>query len=123
AIEKTVTYHDPCNVGRKVGIYEGPRELLKFIAANFVEMWPNRKYSICCGGGGSVSQNAEMGSKRLEHAAIKRDQILRTNAEILTTSCQNCLTQLGDLQARYNMPIEVKSVMELVVEAIEPSNL
>ncbi len=121
AIEKTVTYHDPCNVGRKVGIFEGPRELLRFVSANFVEMWPNRKYSICCGGGGSVSQNTDMGSKRLEHAAMKRDQILRTGADILTTSCQNCLTQLGDLQARYNIPVEIKSVMELVVEAIEPS--
>ncbi|MGA8831482.1 MAG: (Fe-S)-binding protein [Desulfomonilaceae bacterium] len=120
AINKTVTYHDPCNVGRKVGIFEGPRELLKFISANFVEMWPNRKYSICCGGGGSVSQNSDMGSKRLEHAMWKRDQILRTGAAILTTSCQNCLTQLGDMQSRYNMPVEIKSVMELVVEAIEP---
>ncbi len=120
AINKTVTYHDPCNVGRKVGIFEGPRELLKFISANFVEMWPNRKYSICCGGGGSVSQNSDMGSKRLEHAMWKRDQILRTGADILTTSCQNCLTQLGDMQSRYNMPVEIKSVMELVVEAIEP---
>ncbi|MHB8202405.1 MAG: (Fe-S)-binding protein [Desulfomonilaceae bacterium] len=123
AINKTVTYHDPCNVGRKVGIFEGPRELLKFISANFVEMWPNRKYSICCGGGGSVSQNSDMGSKRLEHAMWKRDQILRTGADILTTSCQNCLTQLGDMQSRYNMPVEIKSVMELVVEAIEPSSL
>jgi Fe-S oxidoreductase len=123
AINKTVTYHDPCNVGRKVGIFEGPRELLKFISASFVEMWPNRKYSICCGGGGSVSQNSDMGSKRLEHAMWKRDQILKTGADILTTSCQNCLTQLGDMQSRYNMPVEIKSVMELVVEAIEPSSL
>ncbi|MGO8881580.1 MAG: (Fe-S)-binding protein [Desulfomonilaceae bacterium] len=123
AIDKTVTYHDPCNVGRKVGIFEEPRELLKFISANFVEMWPNRKYSICCGGGGSVSQNSDMGSKRLEHAMWKRDQILKTGADILTTSCQNCLSQLGDMQSRYNMPVEIKSVMELVIEAVEPLNL
>jgi Fe-S oxidoreductase len=120
AIEKTVTYHDPCNVGRKVGVYEEPRELLRYICSNFVEMWPNRKYSICCGGGGSVSQNSDMGKKRLEHAVLKKDQILRTGADILTTSCQNCLTQLGDLQARYDMPVQIKSVMELVVEAMEP---
>ncbi|MGC8604360.1 MAG: (Fe-S)-binding protein, partial [Desulfomonilaceae bacterium] len=119
AIKKTVTYHDPCNVGRKVGIFEEPRELLKFISAHFVDMWPNRKYSLCCGGGGSVSQNVDMGSKRLEHSILKRDQILNTGAEILTTACQNCLTQLGDLQARYNMPVQIKSVIELVVEAIE----
>ncbi|MFA6222970.1 MAG: (Fe-S)-binding protein [Desulfomonilaceae bacterium] len=120
AIDTAVTYHDPCNVGRKVGVYDEPRELLRYICSNFVEMWPNRKYSICCGGGGSVSQNSDMGKKRLEHAVLKRDQILRTGAQILTTSCQNCLTQLGDLQARYEMPVQIKSVIELVVEAMEP---
>jgi Fe-S oxidoreductase len=55
----------------------------------------------------------------LEFAVIKRDQILRTGAEIVATSCQNCLSQLSDLQARYEMPIEVKSVVELTVEALE----
>lgn len=122
AIDKRITYHDPCNVGRKVGVFEGPREMLREISSEFVEMWPNRMHGICCGGGGSVSQNSDMGAKRLEHSLLKREQILRTGADIVSTSCQNCLTQLSDLQARYNMPVEIKSVMELVVEAIEPQN-
>lgn len=119
AIDKKITYHDPCNVGRKVGVFDGPREMLRHIATEFVEMWPNRKHAVCCGGGGSVSQNSDMGAKRLEHAIYKRDQILRSGAETVATSCQNCLTQLGDLQARYEMPVEIKSVIELVVEAME----
>jgi Fe-S oxidoreductase len=120
AIEERVTYHDPCNVGRKLGIFDEPRELIRAVAADFAEMWPNKKYGICCGGGGSVTQNTEMGSKRLEHARMKRDQILRTGAGIVTTSCQNCLSQLSDLQSRYEMPVQVKSVIELLVEAMEP---
>jgi Fe-S oxidoreductase len=119
SIEGKVTYHDPCNVGRKLGLYDQPRELLKTIAKDFVELWPNREYSMCCGGGGSVGQNTRMGQKRLEHAAAKRDQIIRSGASIVATSCQNCLSQLGDLQSRYDMPIEVKSVIELVVESME----
>jgi Fe-S oxidoreductase len=119
SIQAKVTYHDPCNVGRKLGVYEPPRELIRAVATDFVELWPNRKYSICCGGGGSVGQNTDMGKKRLEHARMKHDQIMRTGAQIITTSCQNCLSQLGDLQARYNMPLEVKSVIELLVEAME----
>lgn len=119
AIEKKITYHDPCNVGRKVGVYEEPREMLRHIASEFIDMWPNRKHAVCCGGGGSVSQNSDMGTKRLEHSAFKRNQILRTGANVLATSCQNCLTQLSDLQARYDMPVEIKSVMELLVEAME----
>jgi Fe-S oxidoreductase len=119
SVQGTVTYHDPCNVGRKLGVFEQPRELLKAITSDFVELWPNREYSICCGGGGSVGQNTRMGQKRLEHASAKRDQINRSGATIVTTSCQNCLSQLGDLQARYDMPVEVKSVIEVVVESIE----
>ena|SRR5271157_4864755 len=119
AIQARVTYHDPCNVGRKLEIYEPPRELLRAVATDFVELWPNRKYSICCGGGGSVGQNTDMGKKRLEHARMKHDQIMGTGAEIIATSCQNCLSQLGDLQARYNMPVKVKSVIELLIESME----
>jgi Fe-S oxidoreductase len=119
SIEGRITYHDPCNVGRKLGVYDAPRELLSAIASEFVEMWPNRKYSICCGGGGSVGQNTDMGKKRLEHALKKHDQIMRTGATIVSTSCQNCLSQLNDLQSRYDMPVEIKSVMELVVQAME----
>ncbi|MFH1116301.1 MAG: (Fe-S)-binding protein [Pseudomonadota bacterium] len=119
ALDTRVTLHDPCNVGRKLGIFEEPRDVLKAIAAEFVEMWPNRKYSICCGGGGSVGQNTDMAKKRLEHAKSKRDQILRTGADTLATCCQNCLSQLGDLQSRYEMPLEVKSVIQMLVEAVE----
>ncbi|MBI5250453.1 MAG: (Fe-S)-binding protein [Desulfomonile tiedjei] len=119
SIEGTVTYHDPCNVGRKLGVFEQPRELIKAIADDFVELWPNREYSICCGGGGSVGQNTRMGQKKLEHALAKHDQIIRSGATVIATSCQNCLSQLGDLQSRYDMPLEVKSVIELLVESIE----
>lgn len=121
SVDAKVTYHDPCNVGRKIGIYEEPRELIRSIVTEFIELWPNRRYSLCCGGGGSVAQNADMGSKRLEHAEKKRDQILATGADILTTCCQNCLSQLEDLKSRYNMPIQVKSVIELLVESMEQS--
>ena len=66
SVEGTITYHDPCNVGRKLGVFEPPRELLKAVGASFVELWPNRKHSVCCGGGGSVAQNTDMGRVRLE---------------------------------------------------------
>jgi Fe-S oxidoreductase len=120
--EAKITYHDPCNVGRKLGIFEEPRALLKAVTNNFVELWPNQKYGLCCGGGGSVGQNTDMGRKRLEYAERKRDQILSSEAEILATSCQNCLSQLSDIQSRYEMPLEVKSVIEVVMDHIESAN-
>ncbi|MDQ1238833.1 MAG: hypothetical protein QG577_1018 [Thermodesulfobacteriota bacterium] len=123
SIEGPITYHDPCNVGRKMGIFEEPRDLIKAVCPDLIEMWPNRRYSLCCGGGGSVGQNTEMGQKRLEHARRKHDQIMNTGAKIIATCCQNCLSQLTDLRDRYNMPVEVKSVIELLVESMDsPSN-
>ena len=118
AVEDSVTYHDPCDVGRKLGIYEPPRDLLKFVAQDFIEMSPHSKYSLCCGGGGSVAQNTDMGKKRLENARPKRDQILETGAKVVATACQACLTQLNDIKVHYNMPVTVKSVLELVVESL-----
>lgn len=120
-VKERVTYHDPCNVGRKLGIFDPPRRILRAICAEFVEMWPNRRYSLCCGGGGSVIQNPTFGQKRFEHAKLKRDQILRTGASVVSTSCQNCLSQLDDLRGRYDMPVQVKSVIKLLVEALEAS--
>jgi len=119
SVPEAVTYHDPCNVGRKLGIFQEPRELLVSMVSDFVEMFPNRKYGTCCGGGGSVGQNPAMGTKKLEHAKLKRDQILKTGASIVATSCQNCLSQLSDLQTRYDMPVKIRSVVELVVQSME----
>lgn len=119
AIEESVTYHDPCNVGRKLSVYEAPRALLKHVATDYVEMFPDPRHTICCGGGGNVVQNTEMGVKRLEHARAIHEKILATGAKICTTSCQACLTQLNDLKAHYKMPVEMKTVMELVMASVE----
>jgi Fe-S oxidoreductase len=63
-----------------------------------------------------------MGQKRLEHARRKHDQIMNTGAKILATCCQNCLSQLTDLRDRYDMPVQVKSVIELLVESMDSSS-
>jgi Fe-S oxidoreductase len=119
AVEESVTYHDPCNVARKLSLYEAPRTLLKHVAAEYIEMFPDPRLAICCGGGGNVVQNTEMGVKRLEHARAIHEKILATQAQICATSCQACLTQLKDLQAHYNMPTQMKTVMELVMASVE----
>ncbi|MBW1867716.1 MAG: (Fe-S)-binding protein [Deltaproteobacteria bacterium] len=52
--DKRVTYHDPCDLGRHCGIYEEPRNTIRKIASNFVEMPDNRENALCCGAGGGV---------------------------------------------------------------------
>lgn len=119
AVDHSVTYHDPCNVSRKLGAYEEPRVLLKHICREFVEMEPYGRYGLCCGGGGGTAQNSDMGKKRLENAKGKRDQIVATGADVVSSSCQACLAQLGDMKVYYDLPVEIKSVIELVVESLK----
>ena len=54
-LEETVTYHDPCDLGRNSGVFEAPREIIRSIPGiEFVEMPTNRAAATCCGGGGNL---------------------------------------------------------------------
>ncbi len=86
-----VTYHDPCHLGRHNGEYDPPREVLK-ATANLVEMENIKENARCCGAGGGVkSAYPEVASKL---ARRRIDDVLKTKAEILVTSCSFCLINL-----------------------------
>ncbi|MHB1414529.1 MAG: (Fe-S)-binding protein [Chloroflexota bacterium] len=112
-----VTYHDPCNLGRKEGIFEEPRFLLQHAVQNFVEMTPNREYNYCCGGGGGLLA-MEYGKMRIEKAAVKAEQLRRTGAKIIAVPCHNCHDQLSETSRKYKLKMRVMNVMELVADAI-----
>ncbi len=111
-----VTYHDPCILGRYYGITEEPRFLLMKAAENFVEMYPNRSENWCCQGGGG--RGMEYNSRREEISRIKIDQLMRTGAKIVATSCPNCIDGLNHLLCEHDVDLKVKSVTELVAEAL-----
>lgn len=111
-----VTYHDPCLFGRYYGITEEPRFLLAKAAADFREMYPNRLENWCCRGGGGLP--TEYNSRRAEIAKVKVDQILRTGAKVVVTSCQNCIDGLGELMGEYRLDLKVRSVGEVVSQAL-----
>ncbi|HPQ54082.1 MAG TPA: (Fe-S)-binding protein [Spirochaetota bacterium] len=115
AITEPVTYHDPCQLGRNVGVFEEPREILQMLCTNYVEMSPTREYNWCCGGGGGLValDNEEF---RIKSGKPKKDQIVATGAKIVASACENCVMQLGTIQAGYNLDIEVKYITELVTE-------
>jgi Fe-S oxidoreductase len=79
-------------------------------------MYPNRLENWCCRGGGGLP--TEYSSRRAEISKIKVDQILRTGAKVVVTSCPNCLDGLGELVGEYNLDLEVKSVGEVVSQAL-----
>jgi Fe-S oxidoreductase len=113
-----VTYHDSCNLGRKGGLLEEPRRVIKAVAQDFREMTPNRLQSFCCGGGAGLVAVAEWSEARIKAGKPKADQIRQTGAKIVVTSCDNCRHQINELSEHYNLGIKVTSLTELTVQAL-----
>jgi Fe-S oxidoreductase len=114
----TVTYHDPCDLGRNSGIFEEPRQVLKSIPGlKLVEMAYNRQLSMCCGGGGNVEMvNPELSAKVAE---MKLGAIADTKADLVVSSCQQCLRTIATNARRNKVNLVVKDLTELVFEAME----
>jgi Fe-S oxidoreductase/CheY-like chemotaxis protein len=117
-LAERVTYHDSCNLARSCGITEEPRELLREVATDFVEMIPNRAENFCCTGGGGAMSMSEYTPRRLKSAKVKADQIAATGAKIVVTSCHNCVDGLNDLIKHYKLGCEVKQLVDLVADAL-----
>ena len=115
---KVVTLHDPCNLVRLGGIVEEQRYALKHAVSNFVEMTPNREKNFCCGGGGGQLAMTRFSKRRLEVGKIKADQIKATGASVVATPCHNCIDQLMELNKHYKLNIEIKTITEIVADAI-----
>jgi Fe-S oxidoreductase len=113
-----VTYHDPCNQGRKGGILEEPRYILSQTVTDFREMLPNGRDNYCCGGGGGMLSMTEFSKRRIAAASVKAGQIEATGAKVVATSCHNCLDQLADVNRHYKLGAPAKNLCELVADAI-----
>jgi Fe-S oxidoreductase len=113
-----VTLHDPCNMVRAGGIIEEQRFVLKHSVADFVEMTPNRADNYCCGGGGGQLAMSEYRDRRVDAGEIKADQIRATGARIVATPCHNCIDQLIELNQVYKLNIEIKTIAEILADAV-----
>ncbi|MGE5508922.1 MAG: (Fe-S)-binding protein [Chitinophagales bacterium] len=120
-IAEPVTYHDPCQLGRNGGVYEEPRQVVAAIAADFREMTPNREKNWCCGGGGGLVAQIDLEEYRAETGKLKAEQIRATGARIVATPCENCRLQLGLLNERYRLGVEVVAVTDLLVRCLLPA--
>ena len=114
-----VTYHDSCNLGRKGGLLEEPRRVIKAVVGDFREMTPNRLHSFCCGAGSGLVAEPEWTDIRLQAGKLKADQIRQTGAKIVVTSCDNCRFQIGELSEHYGLNTEVTSISELAAKALK----
>lgn len=119
ANSKRVTYHDPCNQARNGGIIDEPRYILRQTVMDFVEMEPHGAENYCCSGGGGMLSMTEFAKDRIAAGKAKADQILATGAEIVATSCHNCLDQLDEIKRHYKLKVKIQNLSELVANAIQ----
>ena len=115
---KRITYHDPCYLGRANKIFEAPRDLIKKLDAELVEMKACKTKGLCCGAGGAqMFKDAEEGDKEIN---IERtEQALDTQAEIIAAACPFCNTMMTDGIKNKKQEDEVKimDVAELIANA------
>ncbi|NVM56054.1 MAG: disulfide reductase, partial [Candidatus Helarchaeota archaeon] len=124
-LDKVVTYHDPCHMGRhiilrknKVGVFNEPRKLLEAIPGiTLREMVRTRENAWCCGAGGGVK--AAFKDLALETAVDRIEEAVTTGADILVSACPFCRRNLMDAIKSKNASIEFKDVVELLEAAIE----
>ena len=115
---KRITFHDPCYLGRANNEYDAPRNLLKNLGAELVEMKRNRKTALCCGAGGAqMFKEPEKGDKDIN---IERtEEALEKEPHIIATGCPFCNTMMTDGVKHFEKEstVLVKDLAELVMEA------
>jgi succinate dehydrogenase/fumarate reductase iron-sulfur protein len=119
-IKKKVTYHDPCFLGKRSGVYDEPREILKSIPGlELVEMGRSRENSFCCGGGAGRIWTEEATPEN-RPCVNRAKEALELGVEVIATACPFCVTALEDAVKVLDAEdkIVVKDIAELLKEAL-----
>ena len=113
---RRLTYHDPCQIARRGGVIEQPRNLINMFSDNFVEMPDTGKMNWCCGAGGGVSSNERADEIRLKVFQRKKDQLDEIKPDAIVSACSNCRIHLEDGLEEYHMDIPLLSLTETLAE-------
>lgn len=114
--DKRLTFHDPCQLVRRGGVIEQPRNLMRMISSNFVETADPGKYNWCCGGGGGVSANDDAEAIRLIAFKRKKAQLDAVKPDQLVTACANCRIILEEGLEHYQMNLPVVGLTEMIAD-------
>jgi Fe-S oxidoreductase len=121
ASESAVTYHDPCYLGRHSGVYDAPRNVLKVLTNDFVELDRKRENSFCCGAGGAQFwKEEEAGTERISDNRFREAQGRldgHGDEKVLAVGCPFCKSMLESTPGK-SAGIAVKDVAELMLESV-----
>jgi heterodisulfide reductase subunit D len=118
SFEQVVTYHDPCDLGRKSGEFDAPRRVIEGVpGVEFREMDASRENALCCGGGGDVQivddgVTAAVADRRLGQAQ-------QTGARVVLSACQQCKRTLMSAARRNRVRVRVMDLAELAWRVME----
>lgn len=115
-LTESITYHDPCQISRRGGAGADARYLLKDFATDFREMTPTENLNWCCGGGGGVQAISRAADLRYKVFKIKMDQVEKTGATTMVSSCSNCRLTMDESKAHWKWEGKLGSLVELVAE-------
>ena len=114
---KKVAYHDPCYLGRHSEVYDAPRKILDASGADIVEMGREKKFSLCCGGGGGRLWMETDPEQRFSYLRVQ--EAADAGASILATACPYCISMLEDSVKTRNLDdqLEIKELSEILAES------
>ena len=122
--KQSITYHDPCYLGRHNGVYDAPRNLLRVLGSEVLELERNRSNAFCCGAGGAQFwKEEEPGDERISENRFKEVQRVLGKAaseeKTLAVGCPFCKSMLGSTPSRDGEEsIAIKDVAELLLEGV-----
>lgn len=106
-----VAYHDPCLLGRGLGVYDLPREIITRLGAELTPLENEREEALCCGAGGALPEVDSALADKI--ARVRIEEVLESGATILLTACGECARQLAKVvDEKENLA--VKTISEIV---------
>ena len=114
--QSRLTFHDPCQLVRRGGVIQQPRNLLHMVSQNCVEMEDHGQMNWCCGAGGGVSANEDADELRASAFLRKKRQLDELHVDTLVTACANCRIQLEQGIEDNDMELPVVGLTEMIAE-------
>lgn len=115
----TFAFHDPCQLVRKGGIMDAPRQLMDAMDVDLREMHNKKGFSFCCGGGGGVNDLESAKDLRNRAQTMKLREIDDTGAKRFLTSCSDCRVSFNEAGENQDWNKKTESLIELVATQIK----